>query len=105
MKTVISMALILALSAGPAIAGDMFRTFRMLPAGEQMRLTQLTDDQLAATEGENLPAVDLLLAALKENIAMLPPQTATTSYTGEHRPYICHPEQRYRDTAAAGEYC
>ena len=73
MKTVISMALILALSAGPAIAGDMFRTFRMLPAGEQMRLTQLTDDQLAATEGENLPAVDLLLAALKENIAMLPP--------------------------------
>jgi hypothetical protein len=31
---------------------------------------------LAATEGENLPAVDLLLAALKENIAMLPPQTA-----------------------------
>jgi hypothetical protein len=72
---VIGIALVFALtlSAGPAMAGGTFHAFRMLPAGEQMRLTQLTDDQLAATEGENLPAVYLLLAALKENIAMLPP--------------------------------
>ena len=55
------------------VRSGWFHAFRMLPAGEQMRLTQLTDDQLAATEGENLPAVYLLLAALKENIAMLPP--------------------------------
>jgi hypothetical protein len=56
MKTVISVgiALALMLSIAPAMAGetDTFQAFSKMAAGEQARLTALTDDQLAAIEGE-----------------------------------------------------
>jgi hypothetical protein len=56
MKTVIGLAaaLALTLSAVPATAGDMFQALSAIPAGERARLSPLTDDQLAAIEGENL---------------------------------------------------
>jgi hypothetical protein len=56
MKTVIGLAaaLALTLSALPATAGDMFQALSAIPAGERARLSPLTDDQLAAIEGENL---------------------------------------------------
>jgi hypothetical protein len=56
MKTVISvgMAFALMLSVAPAMAGetDRFQAFSTMAAGEQARLTALTDEQLAAIEGE-----------------------------------------------------
>jgi hypothetical protein len=56
MKTLISagMALALMLSIAPARAGETetFRAFSTMAAGEQARLTALTDEQLAAIEGE-----------------------------------------------------
>lgn len=67
----IALAFALALYAVPAMAGDTFQAFRRLPAGERARLTPLADDQLAATEGEHVATVTLLLAALRENIAKL----------------------------------
>jgi hypothetical protein len=77
MKTVISLAavLALALSAVPATAGDMFQALSTIPAGERARLTALTDDQLAAIEGENiLMLIRLLLAITPENAATLTSQ-------------------------------
>jgi hypothetical protein len=74
MKTVIGLAaaLALALSAVPATAGDMFQALSLIPASEQAGLTPLTDDQLAAIEGENiLVLIHLLLAITPENAATL----------------------------------
>jgi hypothetical protein len=74
MKTVIGLAaaLALALSAVPATAGDMFQALSLIPASEQAGLTPLTDDQLAAIEGENILAlINLLLAITPENAATL----------------------------------
>jgi hypothetical protein len=74
MKTVISLAaaVVLALSAVPATAGDMFQALSTIPAGERARLTPLTDDHLAAIEGENIPVlIRLLLAITPENAATL----------------------------------
>jgi len=72
MKTVISLAaaVVLALSAVPATAGDMFQALSTIPAGERARLTALTDDQLAAIEGENIPVlIRLPLVITAENAA------------------------------------
>jgi hypothetical protein len=72
MKTVISLAavLALALSAVPATAGDMFQALSLIPAGEQAGFTPLTDDQLAAVEGGDILAlIHLLLAITPENAA------------------------------------
>jgi hypothetical protein len=77
MKTIISLAaaVVLALSAVPATAGDMFQALSAIPAGERARLTALTDDQLAAIEGENiLMLIRLLLAITPENAATLTSQ-------------------------------
>jgi hypothetical protein len=56
MKTVIGvgMAFALMLSIVPAMAGetDRFQAFSTMAAGERARLTALTDEQLAAIEGE-----------------------------------------------------
>ena len=55
MKTVISVAIALSLvlSVVPAIAGeDAFRALSSMAAGEQELLTPLSDEQLAAIEGE-----------------------------------------------------
>jgi hypothetical protein len=56
MKTVISVGLAFALmlSVAPAMAGetDTFQAFSTMAAGERARLTALTDEQLAAIEGE-----------------------------------------------------
>jgi hypothetical protein len=56
MKTVISVGLAFALmlSVAPAMAGetDAFQAFSTMAAGERARLTALTDEQLAAIEGE-----------------------------------------------------
>jgi hypothetical protein len=74
MKTVIGLAavLALALSAVPATAGDMFQALSLIPASEQAGLTPLTDAQLAAIEGENIPElIHLLLAITPENAATL----------------------------------
>jgi hypothetical protein len=74
MKTVISLAAVLALAlyAVPATAGDMFQALSLIPASEQAGLTPLTDDQLAAVEGENiLVLIHLLLAITPENAATL----------------------------------
>jgi hypothetical protein len=58
MKTVISVGMVFALmlSIAPAMAGetDTFQAFSQMAAREQARLTTLTDDQLAAIEGEGL---------------------------------------------------
>jgi hypothetical protein len=77
MKTVIGLAaaVILALSAAPATAGDMFQALSTIPAGERAYLTPLTDDQLAAIEGENiLVLIHLLLTITPENAATLTSQ-------------------------------
>lgn len=77
MKTVISLAaaVALALSAVPATAGDMFQALSTIPAGERARLTPLTDDHLAAIEGENIPVlIRLVLAITPENAATLTDQ-------------------------------
>jgi hypothetical protein len=77
MKTVISLAaaVVLALSAVPATSGDMFQALSMIPAGERGHLTALTDDQLAAIEGENiLVLIRFLLAINPENAATLTSQ-------------------------------
>jgi hypothetical protein len=74
MKTVIGLvaALALMLSAGPATAADMFQALSTIPASERVRLTPLTDDQLAAIEGENiLVMIRLPLAITPENAATL----------------------------------
>jgi hypothetical protein len=74
MKTVIGLAAVLALAlyAVPATAGDMFQALSLIPASEQAGLTPLTDDQLAAIEGENILAlINLLLAITPENAATL----------------------------------
>lgn len=56
MKTVISVviALALMLSVVPAMAGDTdtFQAFSQMAAGEQARLTSLSDAQLVVIEGE-----------------------------------------------------
>jgi hypothetical protein len=54
MKTAIgfALAIALALSVVPAVANDSFHAFSTLPALEQASLTPLSDDQLAAIEGE-----------------------------------------------------
>jgi hypothetical protein len=78
MKTVISLAaaVVLALSAVPATAGGMFQALSTIPAGERARLTALTDDQLAAIEGENiLVLIRFLLVTTPENAATLTSQT------------------------------
>jgi hypothetical protein len=57
MKTVIgvAIALALALSVVPAIAEEnAFQAFSNMPAGEQGLLTPLSDEQLAAVEGEGV---------------------------------------------------
>jgi hypothetical protein len=57
MKTVIgvAIALALALSVVPAIAEEnTFQAFSNMPAGEQGLLTPLSDEQLAAVEGEGV---------------------------------------------------
>jgi hypothetical protein len=77
MKTVISLvaAVVLALSTAPATAGDMFQALSTIPADERARLSPLTDDQLAAIEGENiLVLIRLLLAITPENVATLTSQ-------------------------------
>jgi hypothetical protein len=74
MKTVISLtvALALVLSVVPAIAGDTFRALSSMPAGEQGILTPLSDEQLAAIEGENiLVMIRLPLVITPENAATL----------------------------------
>ena len=74
MKTVISLvaALALTLSAVPATAADMFQALSTIPASERVRLTPLTDDQLAAIEGENiLVMIRLPLVITPENAATL----------------------------------
>jgi hypothetical protein len=74
MKTVISLAaaVVLALSAVPATAGGMFQALSTIPAGERARLTALTDDQLAAIEGENiLVMIRIPLVITPENAATL----------------------------------
>jgi ABC-type phosphate/phosphonate transport system substrate-binding protein len=74
MKTVISLAaaVVLALSAVPATAADMFQALSTIPASERVRLTPLTDDQLAAIEGENiLVMIRLPLVITPENAATL----------------------------------
>lgn len=74
MKTVISLAaaVVLALSAVPATAGDMFQALSTIPAGERARLTPLTDEHLAAIEGENiLVMIRLPLVITPENAATL----------------------------------
>jgi hypothetical protein len=74
MKTVIGLvvALALMLSAGPATAADMFQALSTIPASERVRLTPLTDDQLAAVEGENiLVMIRLPLVITPENAATL----------------------------------
>jgi hypothetical protein len=55
----------------------MFQALSTIPAGERARLTALTDDQLAAIEGENilvLVLIRLLLAITPENAATLTSQ-------------------------------
>jgi hypothetical protein len=54
MKIVISVAiaLALALSVVPAMAEDTFQAFGKMSTGEQKFVTPLTDEQLAAIEGE-----------------------------------------------------
>jgi hypothetical protein len=77
MKTVIGLAaaLALTLSAVPATAGDKFQALSMIPAGERARLIPLTDDQLAAIEGENIIVlIRLLLVITPENAATLTSQ-------------------------------
>jgi hypothetical protein len=77
MKTVIGLAaaLVLALSAVPALPGDMFQALSTIPAGERVHLTPLTDDQLAVIEGENIfVLIHLLLAITPENAATLTKQ-------------------------------
>jgi hypothetical protein len=56
MKTVIgvAVALALALSVVPAMAEDTFQAFSNMPAGEQERLTPLSDAQLATIEGSDV---------------------------------------------------
>jgi hypothetical protein len=74
MKAIISVAaaLALALSCVPAIAGDTFRALSSMPAGEQKLLTPLSDEQLAAVEGENiLELIHLLQVSTPENAATL----------------------------------
>jgi len=72
MKTVISLvaALALTLSAVPATAADMFQALSTIHASERVCLTPLTDDQLAAIEGENiLVMIRLPLVITPENAA------------------------------------
>jgi hypothetical protein len=45
------LALALTLAGVPAFADDTFQAFSTLPAAEQVTLTPLLDDQLAAIEG------------------------------------------------------
>jgi hypothetical protein len=54
MKTAIGLVLVfaLALSAVPAVAGDTFHALRTLPTTDQTGLIPLSDDQLAAIEGQ-----------------------------------------------------
>ena len=56
MKTAVSVAMVLALilSVIPAIASDTFHAFSSIPAVEQVSLTPLSNDQLAAVEGKYL---------------------------------------------------
>jgi hypothetical protein len=74
MKTVISLAaaVVLALSAVPATAGDMFQALSTIPAGEQARLTALTDEQLAAIEGEQFSFLRSLLNLVRDAIGSTP---------------------------------
>jgi hypothetical protein len=74
MKTVIALAavVVLALSTVPSTAGDRFQALSAIPASEWMRLTPLTDDQLATIEGENiLVMIRLPLVITPENAATL----------------------------------
>jgi hypothetical protein len=74
LKTVISLvaALALTLSAVPATAADMFQALSTIHASERVCITPLTDDQLAAIEGENiLVMIRLPLVITPENAATL----------------------------------
>jgi hypothetical protein len=87
MKTVIGLvvALALMLSAGPATAADMFQALSTIPASERVRLTPLTDDQLAAVEGENiLVMIRLPLVITPENAATLISQILSYIQTQLH---------------------
>jgi hypothetical protein len=87
MKTVISLAaaVVLALSAVPATAGDMFQALSTIPASERVRLTPLTDDQLAAIEGENILVMIRLPRVISpENAATLISQILSYIQTQLH---------------------
>jgi hypothetical protein len=87
MKTVIALAaaVVLALSAVPATAGERFQALSTIPASERMRLAPLTDDQLAAIEGENiLVLIRLPLVITPENAATLISQILSDIQTQLH---------------------
>jgi hypothetical protein len=82
MKTVISLAAVLALVLSPvtATAEDMFQALSLILASEQAGLTPLTDDQLAAIEGENILVLFHLLPAITpENAATLTSQILSST--------------------------
>ena len=56
------LALALTLASVPAIAGDTFQAFSTLPAAEQVTLTPLLDDQLAAVKGADLLNINVQVA-------------------------------------------
>jgi hypothetical protein len=77
MKTIIGFAAVLSLtlSAIPATAGDRIWALSPLPAGEQARLTPLSDDQLGAVQGKEGFPHELLLQLLCPLFGLLDPAT------------------------------
>jgi hypothetical protein len=87
LKTVISLvaALALTLSAVPATAADMFQALSTIHASERVCLTPLTDDQLAAIEGENILVMIRLPRVISpENAATLISQILSYIQTQLH---------------------
>ena len=68
--TSVVLAFVLTLSVVPAFANDTFHALSTLPAGEQTRLTPLSDDQLAVVEGAAVPRP--LIINTSVNVAVLP---------------------------------
>jgi hypothetical protein len=75
MKTIIGFAAVLALtlSAIPATAGDRIWALSTIPAGERVRLTPLSDDQLGAVQGKEGFPHELLLQLLNPLCGLLDP--------------------------------
>jgi hypothetical protein len=86
---VLTLVLALALAAVPALAGeepgapaaagDTFRAFRALPAGEQAQLVALDEAQLAAIEGGQ----DVCIACLNIAAALNVLSPGATAETGD----------------------